>query len=187
MSHELVHKKTIFSTLPTPTGSAGGPVDFNATGDKLLFAPAQPIEVYRFGFQTIEAMDPDAGGFVIALDIRPTIGSDTSRTEVETITRADADTVAAGKVVYKDVIIAVAAAAGDDTLTGGATTQTSTLNVGPSGPKHVMPGQEIVIEVTNAVGAASTGYVFIEYAELGWALPNTTAGTDGEDVIKDTA
>lgn len=185
MSHEIIHKQTIYSVFPTPTGGAGGPVDFNATGDKFLFAPAQPIDVYRYGFITIEAMDPDAGGFVIDLDLRPTVGSDTSRANIETITRADADTVAAGKIVYKDVILAVAAAAGDDSL-GGATVQTSTLNVGPTGPKHVTPGQELVIEVSNAVGAASTGYVFIEYAVQGWALPNSTSGTDGEDVIKDT-
>ena len=170
MSHELVQKEWAVSFLPTPTGANGGPVDFNATGDKFIFTPVAPVDIYRFGFVTIEAMDPDAGGFVIALDKRITVGSDTGRTEVVTITRADADTVAAGKVVYKDVILPVAQATGDDGV--------SLVNVGPSGPLSLVPGDEAVIEVTNAVGAVSTGYVWIEYAQHGFNI-------SASDVISD--
>ncbi len=170
MSHELVHKVFAVSFLPTPTGANGGPVDFNATGDKFIITPAAPIDIYRFGFTTIELMDPDAGGFVLALDHRPTVGSDSGRTEKVSITRADADTVAAGKVVYKDAIIAVAQATGDDGV--------SLLNVGPSGPVRVEPGEEAVVEVTNAVGAVSTGYVWVEYVQHGFNI-------SGGDVISD--
>lgn len=172
--HELLNKRIAINVLPTPTGGAGGPVDFNATGDKYIFTSPVPIDVYRWGFITIEAMDPDAGGFVLALDYRPTVGSDTSRVEVGSITRADANTVAAGAVVYHDLTLAVA----ESTTAGlGATTQR--INVGPDGPYRVEPGAELVIEVTNAVGAASTGYVWIEYVQQPFDI-------SGDDVTLDT-
>lgn len=155
--HDLLRRVRLVSVLPTPTGAAGGPVDFNATGDKFIYTPATIARCYRFGYITDAAQDPDAGGFVLALDHRPTAGSDTDRTEKATITRADAETTAAGKLVYADTILAVAQAAqGDGSL----------LDVGPSGPVEVRPGEQLVIEVTNAVGAASTGYVFLEVMEL---------------------
>ena len=186
---DLLQKRIVWSLAPTGTSedspAAFGPVDFNATGDVFGFAPSVPIDVYRFGILTVTAMDPDAGGFALALDHRPIAGADTNRTEKDQLRRADAQTVAAGKIVYRDVVIPVAQAAGDDAL-GGATVQTSLVNVGPSGPLHVRPGEEVVLEVTNAVGAASTGRVFIEYAELGHALPSTVSTSDGVNVIKDT-
>lgn len=168
--HDLLHRVRLVSVLPTPTGANGGPVDFNATGDKFIYTPACKAEVYRFGFIADAAMDPDAGGFVLALDHRITAGSDTGRTEKQTITRADAETVAAGKLVYADVIIPVAQAAQVDG---------SLLDVGPSGPLVVMPGEQVVIEVTNAVGAASTGYVFLEVMELAFEKSDA-------DVIRET-
>lgn len=169
--NDLLRRVRLVSVLPTPTGAAGGPVDFNATGDKYIYTPATIAHVYRWGFITDAAMDPDAGGFVLALDHRPTAGSDTGRTEKATITRADAETVAAGKLVYGNVVISVAQAAqGDGSL----------LDVGPSGPLEVRPGEQVVIEVTNAVGAASTGYVFLEVMELAFEKADA-------DVIVETA
>ena len=168
---DLMRLNRDVSTLITPTGVNGGPVDFNSTGDKYIYTPCGPIEIYRWGFITDVAMDPDAGGFVIALDHRITAGSDTGRTEKATITRADAETVAAGKLVYGRVEIPVAEATGVDG---------SKVNVGPNGPLRVNPGEQAVIEVTNAVGAASTGYVFIEYADLAFEKADA-------DVILETA
>lgn len=170
--HDLLNKRVLMSILPSPLGTAGGPVDFNATGDKFIFTPIQPVDIYRFGFVTIEAMDPDAGGFVLAIDKRVTVGSDTSRVEVDTITRADADTVAAGKVVYKDIDL--------EDLDGETAEDGNLRNVGPAGPMHLDPGDEAVIEVTNAVGAASTGYVWIEYVAKGFDIA-------ASDVIEDVA
>lgn len=159
MAHEVVKKTYAISQFPTPVEAgpaAGGLVDFNATGDKFSFAPVSKIQVWRFGAIIKTAMDPDAGGFDLALDHRTVVGSDTGRTEKAVLNRADAETVAAGKVLYKDVILAVAeATAGDG----------SKVNVGPAGPLEVNPGEQIVLEVTNAVGAASDGYVWIEYSE----------------------
>jgi len=155
--HDLLRKNMAVSTLITPTGVNGGPVDFNTTGDKFILTPAAPIEIYRWGIATIELMDPDAGGFVISLEHRPTIGSDVGRTVAATITRADAETVAAGALVFNEVVLAVAQATGVDG---------SLVNVGPAGPLRVNQGEEAVVEVTNAVGAASTGYIWIEYVQL---------------------
>ena len=180
MSHELVQKRYVQSVFPTPVEAApaaGGLVDFNATGDKFTFAPPCPVEVYRYGYTTFTAQDPDAGGFVLSLDFRPTVGSDTNRVEKDTLTRADAQTSAAGRVVFRDVKIPVAQATGADG---------SVVNVGPAGPLHVRPGEEVVLEVTNANGAASTGYVWIEYAEQGFALPSTVTVADGFKVTKDS-
>lgn len=151
--HDFLNKQYLVSTLITPTGVNGGPVDFNATGDKFIITRPHPFDVMRWGIITIEAMDPDAGGFVLALDKRVTVGTDTDRVEVDTLTRANADLIAAGHVVYKDVELQVAQATGSDG---------SLVNVGPAGPAHFEPGQEAVFEVTNAVGAASTGYIFAE-------------------------
>lgn len=155
--NDLLHYRREVSTLILPLGVNGGPIDFNATGDKYIYTPCAPIDVYRWGFITDAAMDPDAGGFVLALDHRITAGSDTGRTEKATITRADLETVAAGKLVYGRVEITVAETVAVDG---------SKVNVDPAGPLRVNPGEQVVIEVTNAVGAASTGYVFIDYADL---------------------
>lgn len=180
MAHELLQKRYILSQFPTPVGAspaAGGLVDFNSTGDKFTYAPPGPIDVYRFGLISAAALDPDAGGFVMAIDKRPTAQSDTNRTEIDTLTRADAQTVAAGTVLYRDIIVPVAEANGDDTLVGGVTAQTSRINVGPSGPLRINPGEELVLEVTNAMGAAGTGQVWIEIVELGFPLPPLASGS----------
>lgn len=169
--HELLTKRFDVSVLPTPTGTAGGPVDFNATGDKFIITPAAPIDIYRYGAVFDAATDPDAGGFVLALDWRPTAGSDSSRAEIMTLTRADAETSAAGTGIYGKVVVAVAQATGSDG---------SLVNVGPSGPLEVDPGEQAVIEVTNAVGAASTGYVWVEYVQhpfAGSRIANMTEET----------
>jgi hypothetical protein len=182
MAHELLQKRFVTSQFPTQVEdapAAGGVVDFNATGDKFGFQVIVPIDVYRFGIITNAAMDPDAGGFVLALDKRVLVGSDAGRVEIDVLTRADAQTVAQGKVVAREVIVPVAQANGDDTLAGGVTDQTSVVNVGPNGPARFVPGDELILEVTNAVGAASTGYVWFEYAELPFDIA-------AADVIRDT-
>lgn len=157
--HDLLNKQYRISSLATPTGS-GGPVDFNATGDKWLLTFPHPVDVYRFGFMTIAAMTPDADGFQLDMDKRITIGSDTGRI-------ADAGgfifrplttgVVAAGSMVAQDVVLTVAAAVGSDG---------SIVNVDPAGPLRVTEGQELVLKVGNAVGSVSTGYIWVEYAQL---------------------
>lgn len=156
--HDLLNKRYVMSTAVTPTG-ANGPVDFNAASDKLILNFPHPVDIYRWGIMTIALMDPDAGGFQIDLDKRVTMGSDVGRLNAAggSIIRADADTIAAGNIVYVDVTLPVAQATGSDG---------SLVNVDPAGPLRIDPGQEAVIEVTNTVGAASTGYVWVEYVAL---------------------
>jgi hypothetical protein len=176
MAHEIVKKKILVSQFPTiveggPT--AGGLVDFNATGDKFSYAPVRPAKIWRFGIIVKTAMNPDAGGFDLALDLRPTVGSDTSRVEKVVLNRADAELVAAGGIVYKDVVLAVA----ESEVTGLSAT-TNKVNVGPDGPLDVSPGQEVVLEVTNAVGAASDGYVWMEVSEDGFDISDANVTAD---------
>lgn len=171
--NELLQTRTVVSVLPTPTGGAGGPVDFNATGDKFIFTPAKPSKIMRWGLIFIDAVNPDAGGFVIALDHRVLVGSDVGRVEVATITRADAELSSAGAVFYQEVTRAVA-----ESSVAGLGGTTTKVNVAPSGPLLVIPGQEAVIEVTNAAGVTATGYVWIEYLELPFAGSNLSAATE---------
>lgn len=156
--HDLLNKRIYVSDFATPTGS-NGPVDFNATGDKFMIRRPAPFDVYRWGITTIALMDPDAGGFQIDMDKRVTVGSDSGRVTDAGgfIFRADADLIAAGTNVYIDVKLPVAAATGSDG---------SVVNVDPAGPLRVNPGEELVVQVSNAVGAASTGYIWVEIAEL---------------------
>ena len=162
--NDLLRRVRIVNVAVTPTG-VNGPVDFNSLGDKFIYTPVTTAHIYRYGYITNTSQDPDAGGFVLALDHRPTAGSDTGRTEKQTITRADADVLAAGRCVYADVVINVA----EVTAIDG-----SKFNVDPAGPLTVIPGQEVVIEVTNAMGAAATGYVFLEVMELAFEKAATT-------------
>ena len=172
--HELMRKRVIYSQFPTmveDSPGAGGLVDLNATGDKFGFAPIQPIDIYKFGWIAYQAVDPDAGGLVVALDRRPTVGSDTDRVEIDVLTRANAQTIVAGQVTYREVVLAD---------TNGETAEDGMLrNVGPSGPCRINPGEEAVLEVTNAAGVAATGVMFIEYAELAFN------DEDHTDVVED--
>ena len=169
MAHDLVRKQYKVFDFNSLNGTDGwGDQDFNGTADLAVFTAVCPVEIYKFGYVTTSSQDPDAGGFQLDLDRRPLTGSDSGRVLVDSIVRVDANVIAQGKVVYKEVIVPVAQAAGDDTLTGGVTSQTSVVNVGPSGPLRLAPGEQAVLEVSNAVGAASTGFLFIEYAELGF-------------------
>ena len=176
MAHEIVKKRIIESVFPTivqGAPAAGGFVDFNATGDKFAYAPKRPAKVWRFGIQAAAALDPDAGGFDLALDLRPTMGSDTSRVEKVVLNRADAETVAAGQIVYKDVVLAVA-----ESSVTGLSAISNKVNVGPDGPLDVSPGQEVVLEVTNALGAAGTGIVWMEVSEDGFDIGDANVTAD---------
>lgn len=187
MSHELLHKQFLVSRFVSGASedspADGGPVAFTSTGDKFYVAPAVPIDIYRWGIITQDLLDVGAG-FTISMEFRPTVGSDTDRAAKQTIDRTT--DVAAGTVLYRDVILAVAQASGDDTLTGGTTTQTSLLNVGPAGPLHVRPGEEVVFEVTDAADTAGTGRIWVEYVESDFALANAVTTSDGVHVTKGT-
>lgn len=185
MSHELVQKRRIYSVFVSNTlasaDAVAGPVDLNATGDKFSIAPAVPIDIYRFGYITVQSQDPDAGGFQMDIALRPTAGSDTNRTTKASLIRTDPQVVAAGKVVYKDVLVAVA-----ESLVTGPGGTINKVNVKPIGPLRVRPGEEAVLAVSNAMGVAATARLFIEYVEHDFASLSTVAAAPGINLVKDT-
>ncbi len=95
-------------------------IDCTSTGDKARWSPLFYQAVVRAMAVVSNATPGDAG--VIKADLRPTFGSDSSRTDGTVATINIATTHVAGKVVYHY----------------------------PASPVTVSPGQEVVIEVTDA-------------------------------------
>lgn len=188
MAHELIQKRWYIPQhvleMFTTTDRASGPSVLTATANdkKLIFAPTVPIDVYRFGVLVTTTLGGTAG----RLDLYhyPNYDLSTGRLLIASATLGSL--YAAGKMVYRDVLVAVAAAAGEDSLSGGVTSQTSTINVDPTGPLTVLPGQAVGIELGVVVAAAGQGHLFIEYAEKGFATQNSVAGSQGINVVKVT-
>jgi hypothetical protein len=139
-------------------------VDLNATGDTIILTPAVPIDVFRWGFIANAAIDVTAGE--VALDHRPLVASDTGRVQVQTMTFGAAQNIVQGEMYFADIVLANAQAAGDDTLSGGTTPQTSLVDTAPDGPFRCDPGGQMVIEVVGAFDGAGTAVFFIEYWQL---------------------
>lgn len=99
-----------------------------STGNKLVMSPGQPMDFIRFGATFTVA--GGSGSLVLAIDKRPTAGSDTGRVEIATMT-----------------ITAAQAAAG----------AVHTLDISPL---EINPGEEVVLEATTALGSAGTAIVF---------------------------
>jgi hypothetical protein len=167
--HELINKRTFVF---------GQTDDLSATGESLSVGFANPIDIYKFGYIAETAVVIDAGGFSASLEAEPA-GGGTNRVSGATLALVDADDHAQGKVVYTEVIIPVAEAA----ITGDPGIGGSKRNVGPSGPFHVFPGEQVSVNVTNA-GTSGTVRWFIEYAEQPFVAASTVAGTDGASYIK---
>lgn len=162
--HDLLNRVTVVSTLIDPLGVNGGPINLNATGDKFIFSPVNPADIYTWGV-IFDAGNTVAGApFVLSLDFRPIAGSDAGRVNKSTITRAIGLVSAAGSGLLNRVTLPVAATTFPVLGVG-----TGLLNVEPAGPLEVNPGQQAVIKVTAAFGAAATGYVFIDYVNKAMA------------------
>lgn len=112
-------------------------VSFVTTGDKFLFAPAEPIEIVRWG---VLATANFGGSAVIALDKRITAGSDTGRLDAHGGTLS-VGALAEGKGAY-----------------GEPTKATDPLGFLP-----VDPGEELVVEVTTGATTTGTAYAWIAY------------------------
>lgn len=161
MSHEYLNKvRRVLS----------GAVDLNAVADTVIAVTAVPTVVpsdaYRFYLVPNANLDVVTDNFVIALDWRPTPGSDTGRFEIARITATPTQDLTLGQVYYADAIINVAAAAGEDALEPSFPDMPrSTVNVDPIGPGLLNPGGQFVVEVINAAGNAGTGTVVVEVVE----------------------
>lgn len=183
MSHDLIQKVFKVSDFVTPTG-ANGPTDFNAATDKFILTPMAPVDIYRFGFISIATQTP-TGNFDIIIDKRPTAGSDTARTTISTLRRTLAQgAIAAGTLFFHDIVVPVAATSVPVGAPGFSGQQYNTRVGG--GPLHIRPGEEAVIKVNSAMGAAATGYVFVEYVQKGFVQASTVVASDGEKVKLDT-
>ena len=119
----------------------------SSTADIDTFTPSFPVEIYEFGIVVTTSLTA-SDNLIIAADKRPTAGSDTGRGDGDigtlTIAAADSDGVNAG-----DIIVCR-----------------------PTTPVVLLPGEECVIEVTNAT-AAGGGFAFVNYR----ALPKRDAST----------
>lgn len=111
-----------------------------STADIYVWTPGTPVEVYEFGVivtTTLTATD----NLIIVADKRPIAASDTGRgdADVGTLTVPAADS---GGIVAGDVIISR-----------------------QFPPVLIEPGQQVVIQITNAV-AAGDGFAFINYRPI---------------------
>jgi len=127
-----------------------GILDLTSTGDKATWGPGLVPHIVRAVSIVIDATPGDAG--VVKGDLRPTRDSDTSRTDgtVFTINLATSHTFTAGtgpKVVYHV----------------------------PSSPVKVLPGQEVVIEVTDASASVDEARVCL-LVEPSWDQPGNITG-----------
>lgn len=111
-----------------------------STGDKFTFTPTKPVDVVRWGFIADVAV---TGSPVIAMDKRPTAGSDTGRVDGATASGVD---TAGGSI------------------SPGAISQGKGVYHNLSGLLSVNPGEQLVAQVTTAAGAG-TGTFFVEYYE----------------------
>lgn len=124
-------------------------IALDSTGDKFTFTPSFPIEIVRWGLIADALVDVGAGA-VVKLDFRPTAGSDTGRSDgspaAETTPTGtprnistSTDDIAAGKVANVE------------------------LNTPASPPFQVNPGQQVVVQVTDAADTAGTAIAYIHY------------------------
>lgn len=169
----LLHDKVVVSDKVLPAGS-NGVIDFTATAAdvKFLFTPARPVDVVRWGYIVTTAKD--ASSMALTLSHRPVAGSASNKVVIGTIT--DAAARAAGAVVYQEPGELATDAATQSTAEDG-----SLRNVAPAGRFHVIPGEELSIELTDVANSTGAGYVFIEYLEYPFA------GVDVADAVEITA
>lgn len=133
-----------------------GSATLTTTGDKMTITPALPIAIKRYGITGITTAIDDAS-FTLALDHRPTAGSDSDRTEEATLSPSGTGEVEAGDELAGRVVRSTS----QTTATDG-----STVEDPPSGPLVVNPGEQAVLEVTDASNTTGAGTLFVEYFQL---------------------
>lgn len=158
MSHEFLDKKRVqFGTVGTPL-AIDTTTDITSGG--YLFGVR--ADVYRVGVVVTTSYTPPASG-ALTITLAKADPVNASPTTFATLSFGTTD-YDIGDVIWADVIVPVAQASGDDTLTGGTTPQTSLLDVGPAGPMQVDPGQAMELTVANAA-VAGDGIIIVEFVE----------------------
>lgn len=136
-------------------------VDFaGSTGVCAVMTFPTPIEVLRMGIvvDTAEVLDVGAG-FIIKLWKYVTTGVNTNAVALGTITRT-AD-VAAGGVVYNN-LGATLDLDGSVAVDGSTVFTTATPT---RAQRTVLPGQQLVWDVTDVADTTGKGYVWVQYIE----------------------
>lgn len=138
--------------------STGGANEFESAADTTaIFRPSTPVTVFRWGFMNSDDGIIDVGTtMIVALDWRPTAGSDTGRVELSTITTGTTD-VAVGTGLYSEFgaveiggVLPAATTGVDGSTVHAALSGSWQDNTVLGYPIKVNPGEELVFEVTNA-------------------------------------
>ncbi len=136
-------------------------VDIDAgTGDVALWGPNCVPHIVRMAAIALNADVSNAG--VVKFDLRPTTGSDTSRTD--------------GTVATINIPVTTAFTAGS--------AQPVYYHV-PSSPVTVYPGQEVVAEVTDTA-AGATGVSITLWVEAIYEVPANVIGLSGSTTMTAT-
>ena len=141
----------------------GASDSLNATGDAMTFTPTSPVEIIGFGYIVTTSVNDGGGdGFIVKLDKRPTAGSDASRGDGDlgtlTLTTAQAASLAAGDSVQsKRGGAGIEKNGGSGEFAGPAPVEAANV---------LLPGEQAVLEITDAVSTAGDGLPFILYRRL---------------------
>jgi hypothetical protein len=136
-------------------------VDFGgATGVVAVMNFAVPVEVLRFGLLVDDNELLDVGaGVALALKKYLVPGSATNAVTLGTI--SSTVDVAKGSGLFNNLAVEIAAATGDDGV--------SVLNVAPRDEQSnkfiVLPGQQLVFDLTDAADTSGKGQVWVQYVE----------------------
>lgn len=158
MSHEFMQK------VRFQAGTPAAPVDFTAAaGVALRFDPQTPIDVYRIGVIPTTAFS----GTQAIVQVRTTTPIGGSPVVYATVTFPAV--MAVGTLYYADILVPVAQAAGDDSLTVivppiDPDMPRSLIDVDPKGPLLVDVGSELDLRRSQAA-TTGAGILFVEYVE----------------------
>lgn len=163
MSHELLNKKRAVSATAD---------DLSGTGVSLTYITPVPIDIYRWGYVISVALDATQD-LICGLNVQAPGATDVPK---QTATFAASQSTV-GTVLSVKALLPTAQTTGEDAL-GGATVQTSLIDVAPAGPIHVPAGSEVEIEITQAATSGSA-FGFIEFVEFD--MPNLDIAETGTD------
>jgi hypothetical protein len=188
MMHELLKTVVLQSiaetwTVPNVVG-VNGPVDFTATGSKLVFNATAPVRLLKWGF-LCDATAVVTGGsnLVFTLYFNPTAGSTASQAALDTLTVVDPSSAyVLGTGAYRDPFVAstVSTTPPSEVAAAGPLGASETISSGQM-QDTLQVGQSWSISVTTAATTSGAGRLFIEYVLLPITKPSgygvTSAGT----------
>lgn len=146
MTSTFMERITVVLPLQSSDTLAAG-ITITTAEDKVSWAPARPVNIVRWGFIVDTLLDVGAALVAHEMDLRPAVGSDTSR--VNGATDADGVDTAGGSITLPATDIAVGKGVFHDVS-----------------PKLLVdPGEEVVIQCSVAPDTGGTGFYFIEYEQ----------------------